>query len=88
MISIKLLHFNVLLQYCFYQRGNPLLKSIRNVPWEYGDIVPDYVMGHTCCALFLSLRYHNLNPQVIKLLQCNLLVFCNFYIQIHASVYS
>ncbi|XP_046642475.1 DNA excision repair protein ERCC-1-like isoform X1 [Daphnia pulicaria] len=47
------------------QRGNPLLKSIRNVPWEYGDIVPDYVMGHTCCALFLSLRYHNLNPQYI-----------------------
>nr|CAG4641976.1 EOG090X0BTB [Eurycercus lamellatus] len=47
------------------QRGNPLLKSIRNVPWEYGEIVPDYVMGHTCCALFLSLRYHNLNPQYI-----------------------
>nr|CAG4651263.1 EOG090X0BTB [Simocephalus serrulatus] len=47
------------------QRGNPLLKSIRNVPWEYGEIVPDYVMGHTCCALFLSLRYHNLNPHYI-----------------------
>nr|CAG4637292.1 EOG090X0BTB [Ceriodaphnia reticulata] len=47
------------------QRGNPLLKSIRNIPWEYGDIVPDYVMGHTCCALFVSLRYHNLNPQYI-----------------------
>nr|CAG4638683.1 EOG090X0BTB [Cyclestheria hislopi] len=47
------------------QRGNPLLKSVRNVPWEFGEIVPDYVMGHTCCALFLSLRYHNLNPQYI-----------------------
>nr|CAG4643448.1 EOG090X0BTB [Ilyocryptus agilis] len=47
------------------QRGNPILKSVRNVPWEYGDIVPDYVMGHCCCALFLSLRYHNLNPQYI-----------------------
>ena len=28
------------------QKGNPLLKSITNVPWEYNDkIVPDYVVG-------------------------------------------
>ncbi|KAL5018301.1 hypothetical protein ScPMuIL_004023 [Solemya velum] len=47
------------------QRGNPILKSIRNVPWEFGDIVPDYVMGQTNCALFLSLRYHQLNPNYI-----------------------
>nr|CAG4648180.1 EOG090X0BTB [Moina brachiata] len=47
------------------QRGNPLLKFIRNVPWEYGEIVPDYVMGVDCCAMFLSLRYHNLNPDYI-----------------------
>lgn len=47
------------------QRGNPVLKSIRNVPWEYGEIVPDFVMSHTSCALFLSLQYHNLNPQYI-----------------------
>ncbi|KAJ3640767.1 hypothetical protein Zmor_027310 [Zophobas morio] len=47
------------------QRGNPLLKSICNVPWEYDDIVPDYQMGKTTCALFLSLRYHNLNPDYI-----------------------
>nr|CAG4649619.1 EOG090X0BTB [Scapholeberis mucronata] len=47
------------------QRGNPILKFIRNVPWEFGEIIPDYVMGKSCCALFLSLRYHNLNPQYI-----------------------
>nr|CAG4644238.1 EOG090X0BTB [Lepidurus arcticus] len=47
------------------QRGNPLLKSIRNVAWEYGEIIPDYVMGQTTCGLFLSLRYHNLNPNYI-----------------------
>lgn len=47
------------------QRGNPLLKSISNVPWEYEDIIPDYQMGTTSCALFLSLRYHNLNPDYI-----------------------
>ncbi|XP_018428700.1 PREDICTED: DNA excision repair protein ERCC-1 [Nanorana parkeri] len=47
------------------QRGNPLLKHVRNIPWEFGDIVPDYILGDTCCALFLSLRYHNLNPEYI-----------------------
>ncbi|XP_043284713.1 DNA excision repair protein ERCC-1 isoform X2 [Venturia canescens] len=47
------------------QRGNPLLKYIRNVIWEYSDIVPDYVMGPNVCALFLSVRYHQLNPDYI-----------------------
>jgi len=48
------------------QRGNPVLKHIRNVPWEYdSDIVPDYILGVTTCALFLSIRYHNLHPDYI-----------------------
>lgn len=47
------------------QKGNPLLKFITNVLWEYSDIVPDYVMGKTTCALFLSIRYHQLNPDYI-----------------------
>nr|XP_056703142.1 DNA excision repair protein ERCC-1 isoform X1 [Euleptes europaea] len=47
------------------QRGNPILKFIRNVPWEFGEIVPDYVLGQSTCALFLSLRYHNLKPNYI-----------------------
>ncbi|XP_054471587.1 DNA excision repair protein ERCC-1 [Anoplopoma fimbria] len=47
------------------QRGNPILKFVRSVPWEFGEIVPDYVLGLTTCALFLSLRYHNLNPNYI-----------------------
>lgn len=47
------------------QRGNPLLKNIRNVPWEYDEIEPDYIMGKTACALFLSMRYHNLFPNYI-----------------------
>eukprot|EP00064_Thunnus_orientalis_P012128 superscaffoldBa00001819_g12162 len=36
------------------QRGNPILKFVRSVPWEFGDVVPDYVLGQTTCALFLS----------------------------------
>lgn len=47
------------------QKGNPVLKHVRNVPWEMGDIIPDYVLGATTCALFLSLRYHHFNPEYI-----------------------
>ncbi|KAK7549525.1 restriction endonuclease type II-like protein [Phyllosticta citricarpa] len=47
------------------QRGNPILNSIRAVPWEYSDIVPDYTVGATTCALFLSLKYHRLHPEYI-----------------------
>ncbi|XP_072345318.1 DNA excision repair protein ERCC-1-like [Scyliorhinus torazame] len=47
------------------QRGNPILKFIRNVPWEFGEVVPDYILGQTVCALYLSLRYHCLNRDYI-----------------------
>jgi DNA excision repair protein ERCC-1 len=48
------------------QRGNPLLKTITAVPWEYDDIIPDYVVGLKACILYLSLRYHTLNPDYIN----------------------
>uniref|UniRef100_A0A183SPU6 DNA excision repair protein ERCC-1 n=1 Tax=Schistocephalus solidus TaxID=70667 RepID=A0A183SPU6_SCHSO len=38
---------------------------LRNVVWEYSDIQPDYLFGPNQCAFFLSLRYHNLNPEYI-----------------------
>lgn len=48
------------------QRGNPILKSIVNVPIEFrDDILADYVVGRTSCILYLSLKYHNLNPDYI-----------------------
>ncbi|RGP71393.1 DNA excision repair ercc-1 [Fusarium sporotrichioides] len=47
------------------QRGNPVLTSIRSMPWEYSDIPADYVMGLGTCALFLSLKYHRLHPEYI-----------------------
>ncbi|KAI5805415.1 putative mating-type switch/DNA repair protein Swi10/Rad10, partial [Peziza echinospora] len=46
-------------------KGNPVLTSIKNVQWEYGDIVPDYVVGQTACVLYLSLKYHRLHPEYI-----------------------
>ena len=48
------------------QRGNPVLKSVRSVPWEFVEgILPDYVLGPRSCALFLSVRYHTLKPDYI-----------------------
>lgn len=47
------------------QRGNPLLSHIKNMGWEYSDIIPDYQVGVSSCILFLSIRYHRLYPEYI-----------------------
>ena len=47
------------------QKGNPILNSIRSLPWEYSDIPTDFVLGNTTCAFFLSLKYHRLHPEYI-----------------------
>ena len=47
------------------QRGNAILKYIRNVPFAISKMVPDYIMSTTCCALFLSIKYHQLYPEYI-----------------------
>lgn len=48
------------------QRGNPVLKHIRNVQWRFSDtLVPDYCMSRNSCAYYLSMKYHLLNPTYI-----------------------
>ena len=47
------------------QQGNPVLRAIRNVPWQFGDTSADYVLSDTTCALFLALRYHLLHPDYL-----------------------
>lgn len=43
-----------------------MLSYISNVPWEYSDaVLPDYVLGDTTCALYLSLKYHMLHPKYL-----------------------
>lgn len=54
-----------ILQVSNRQRGNCLLRFIRNVPYDFIDMIPDYIMGPGCCALFLSLKYHSLYPDYI-----------------------
>lgn len=49
------------------QKGNPLLNNIVSVPWEWGDIVADYLPSPASCVLFLSLRYHRLHPEYIQI---------------------
>ena len=44
------------------QKGNPVLAHLKCVWWEFADVVPDYVLGATTGAVFLSLRYHALHP--------------------------
>jgi DNA excision repair protein ERCC-1 len=48
------------------QRGNPILKHIRNVQWKFSDtLTPDYCMSRNSCAFYLSMKYHLLNPTYI-----------------------
>ncbi|XP_057427829.1 DNA excision repair protein ERCC-1 isoform X2 [Lotus japonicus] len=47
------------------QKGNPLLKHIRNVKWTFADVVCDYLLGQSSCAIYISLRYHLLHPDYL-----------------------
>ncbi len=47
------------------QRGNPVLKEIRNVPWAYAETSADFLLSEKTCALFLSLKYHLLHPDYL-----------------------
>lgn len=43
------------------QKGNPLLKHIRNVRWTFADIVCDYLLGQNSCALYLRFEFFPLS---------------------------
>ena len=54
----------LLVNYC--QKGNPVLKHLKLVRWQFEKILPDYIFGPSSCALFLSLRYHLLHEDYLK----------------------
>ncbi|GAA5859932.1 hypothetical protein JCM5353_005651 [Sporobolomyces roseus] len=54
---------SILVNVC--QKGNPVIQSIRSVPWEWGDVKCDYQVGPTTGVLFLSIRYHLLHPEYV-----------------------
>lgn len=46
--------------------GNDVLKHIKKCAYTIStDIEPDFVLGRTVCALYLSLRFHATNPTYI-----------------------
>lgn len=49
------------------QQGNPVLKHLHNIRWQFGDVTPDFLLGASACALFLSLRFHNLHPDYLHI---------------------
>ena len=48
------------------QKGNPLLQQIKAVRWVYSSMQgPDYIMSPNTAALYLSIRYHMLQPRYL-----------------------
>jgi DNA excision repair protein ERCC-1 len=48
------------------QDGNPVIKYIRNVPYEYSEIKADFECGRGCGLLYLSLKWHKLHQNYIE----------------------
>lgn len=48
------------------QEGNPLLKYVRNVTFEWVDIKADFESGKDLGFLYLSLKWHKLHPGYIE----------------------
>ena len=47
------------------QKDNPVLKNIRNIPYEFGEIVADFLVGQATCVLYLSIQYHGMHPSYL-----------------------
>ncbi|CAM9313930.1 unnamed protein product [Discosporangium mesarthrocarpum] len=48
------------------QRGNPILKFVRNVPYEITPgLLADFIVSPTACVLFISLTFHLLRPDYL-----------------------
>lgn len=53
------------------QEGNPVLKYVRSVPYEWSrEIRPDYICGGSCGVLYLALKWHKLHPSYLET-RCN-----------------
>uniref|UniRef100_A0A1I7YT10 HHH_2 domain-containing protein n=1 Tax=Steinernema glaseri TaxID=37863 RepID=A0A1I7YT10_9BILA len=49
------------------QNGNPVLKYIRKVPYEYvPDIKADFEAGAGCGIFYLAMKFHKLHPSYLE----------------------
>jgi DNA excision repair protein ERCC-1 len=52
--------------YNYRQEGNPVLRMMKNVQRVcQADIAPDFILGQSTCALFISVKYHMLHPNYL-----------------------
>ncbi|CAM9490209.1 unnamed protein product, partial [Phaeothamnion confervicola] len=66
--SVAVLGASATIQVNRRQKGNPVLALVKNVRWEFADrIMPDYILGSTSCALFVSVRFHLLHRKYIHM---------------------
>ncbi|OII73155.1 uncharacterized protein cubi_02387 [Cryptosporidium ubiquitum] len=48
------------------QKGNPILSHVKNVPYEFRNIVPDFLVGKYDAVVFISIKYHKLHNQYLR----------------------
>ena len=48
------------------QQGNVLLRHFKNRRWTFAETDPDFVIGERACVVFVSLKYHLLQPEYVK----------------------
>ncbi|XP_015787701.1 DNA excision repair protein ERCC-1-like [Tetranychus urticae] len=46
-------------------KNNAILAGIKSVRWMFNDIVPDFILGQTTCALYMTLKHHTQYPHYI-----------------------
>ncbi|KAH9754929.1 DNA excision repair protein ERCC-1 [Citrus sinensis] len=52
------------------QKGNPLLKHIRNMRWAFADVVCGDLLGQNSCALYLRVYFWGMLPFFIHKSMC------------------
>ncbi|KAH8739373.1 excision repair cross-complementing rodent repair deficiency [Cryptosporidium ryanae] len=50
----------------YRQKGNAVLNYIKNVSYEFGNIVPDFLVGKYDAVIFISLKYHKLHKNYLE----------------------
>ncbi|KAH8584318.1 ERCC1 excision repair 1 C-terminal domain [Cryptosporidium sp. chipmunk genotype I] len=48
------------------QKGNPILAYVSNVPYDFQNIVPDFLVGKYDAVVFISIKYHKLHKQYLR----------------------
>ncbi|KAH7649581.1 excision repair cross-complementing rodent repair deficiency [Cryptosporidium bovis] len=50
----------------YRQKGNAVLNYIKNVSYEFKNIVPDFLVGKYDAVIFISVKYHKLHSNYLR----------------------